>query len=67
MKNVQVRIRDEEDTLTWAKNKATRMYSTKIGYKSLKDPPSQDDVWWWSKIWKIKAPKKICFPIASTK
>jgi hypothetical protein len=58
LKRVHIRIRDSEDSLMWAKNKVTGMYTTKLSYEALMDAVGQEEVWWWNKIWKIKVPKK---------
>ena len=36
LQHCHVRIKDEEDTLLWAKNEVSGSYSPKIGYKTLR-------------------------------
>jgi len=59
LKIICVRILASKDTLMCAKSKSSGMYTTMIGYEVLMNSVCQEEILRWSKIWKIKAPKKL--------
>jgi hypothetical protein len=40
--------------MAWAQNKASGIYIAKLGYKIMIASDEQIEVWWWSKICKLK-------------
>ena len=58
LKASNIRITDKPDNLIWAVSKDGH-YTPKLGYLELikhREPPIKD--WWWSNIWRLKAPHK---------
>jgi len=53
-----VRLKDEADSLAWAQDKALGRYTARLGHKVMISGGDQAEVCWWTKIWRIKTPKK---------
>jgi hypothetical protein len=58
LKLAQIRLSDSEDELIWDPA-PSGSYSPKLGYlKCNSELSTQEAVWWWSKLWKVKSPTK---------
>jgi hypothetical protein len=58
LKIAHIRLSDSEDELIWDPA-PSGSYSPKLGYlKCNSDLNTQETVWWWSKLWKVKSPTK---------
>jgi len=53
-----IRLKYELDVLTWAINPAGEICTVKLGYLTLQNAKVDNEAWWRSKIWKMKAPSK---------
>jgi hypothetical protein len=47
------------NTLAWDQENVCQSYFSRQGYNVMIYGGDQGKVWWWSKTWKIKAPKKM--------
>ena len=46
------------DELAWSVNKTGGSYTVRLGYNALRFEKQREIKWWWSKIWKVRAPEK---------
>lgn len=58
LKKGHVRIKEESECLGWWMIKIGGNYTTRLGYIALPSDVRQDTKWSWTKLWKIRAPKK---------
>lgn len=54
----QIRLKEKPDELAWTLNKTGGYHTAKLGYRGLQSNAHENLMWWWDKIWKIKAPIK---------
>jgi hypothetical protein len=54
-----IRLREEEDKLVWARNLIGGFYKIELGYEvMLSLDQEHNSLWCWNKVWKIRAPLK---------
>ena len=60
MKDEGVKLKADEEKLTWLENKKTGTITTTLAYDFLgKKLRKEDNKWWYKKLWKWKVPQKI--------
>ena len=53
-----IRILEKPDEFAWSTNRIGGEYTTKLGYEVTSLNENNTVKWWWSKLWKVKTPKK---------
>ena len=68
LKHCAIKLKDEEDVVIWSKNRARRIYITKMGYEVKVNREEYEQKWWWKVIWKLNCLLKthyLCLSLAN--
>jgi hypothetical protein len=58
LRRAHIRLSGDPNDLVWEMNKTGGDYTAKLNYLSLQSLNPAEIRWWWSKLWKVKAPPK---------